>query len=380
AFRDGRYPKAVELAKDLLDQPAVRDAARILTARSLRELERYDEAVAVLLPLDGGEESRLLMGLVLSDAGDHSQALPAFRKLSAEHPSKPEYAYYEGQAYARLDRPDDARAAYERALLAPGGHRNSFQALVELDLLARQSDAAQRRITEALARTPDSPMLSVLNGMVAEADERHEEAVRAYRNAIRLDPNLPVARRRLGQLLVQLGQVEEARTQIDRSLRVDRTDLGALMIAGLLSERLGEVRAAMRYYRELLDQNPDFYPAANNLAYLYANQGTELREALRLARIALQAQPDHGGFLDTLGWVHHQRGECDEAVLHLKQAATGSPDRAMIWVHLGLAEERCGDGAEALRAFEAAAKLSPSGTTKALVDDGLKRLEAVKRR
>lgn len=380
AYREGRFEKAVELLGALLDRPEVRDAARVLSARALRELERYDDAAAMLLPLQGDEESTLLLGLVLSDAGKAKEALPAFRELAESHPSEPDYAYFEGRAHQELGDAESAREAYERALLAPSGHDNAFAALVELDLLAKQSGAAKSRVEEALAGAPQDARLLLLLGRVEESAGRVAEAEQAYRKAVQLDSSSASARRQLGLLLAKRGLHEDARAHIDRSLVGDPENLGTLMIAGMLSERLGEARAAMRYYRELLDHHPEFYPAANNLAYLYAEQGIELPEALRLAEIAVAARPDHAGFNDTLGLVLLRLGRPEKAHRHLKLAATRAPDRAMIWVHLGMAEERLERRADAIRAYESAARLSEGGEAGAQAEQALRRLGVVKPR
>ncbi len=380
AYRDGQFEAAVDLLSKLVDRPEVGDAARILSARALRELERFDDAAALLLPLDRGEEAKLLLGLVLRDSGKPAEALPAFRELAEAHPSEPDYAYYEGGAHQELGDTEAARGAYERALLAPKGHENAFAALVELDLLSKRSEAAKARLEEALARAPEDPELHQLLGMVQEAAGNVSEAERSYRRALQIHSESAGARRHLGLLLAQLGRYDEARAQIDRSLVLEPGNLGTLMVAGNLAERLGEVRSAMRYYRELLDQHPDFYPAANNLAYLYAEQGVELSEALELAKSALAARPAHPGFLDTLGWVLFKLGRAKEASRHLRAAATGAPDRAMIWVHLGAAEERLGRRAAAIEAYESAVRLSPEGAAGAAAREGLSRLGVVNSR
>ncbi len=61
--------------------------------------------------------------------------------------------------------------------------------------------------------------------------------------------------------------------------------------------------------------------AANNLAWLYAQQGIHLDRALVLATSASKDAPNNPAVLDTLGFVHLQRREYSEAVRVLETAA-----------------------------------------------------------
>ncbi len=86
----------------------------------------------------------------------------------------------------------------------------------------------------------------------------------------------------------------------------------------------------------LLDRHPFLGVALNALAYLWAEEGRNLDEALRLQKMALEQQPFSGAFQDTMGWIHFRRGQLDEALEHLEVADRYQPHEPEIIEHLAV--------------------------------------------
>ena len=63
-----------------------------------------------------------------------------------------------------------------------------------------------------------------------------------------------------------------------------------------------------------IDENPDFIPAYNHLAWLYAEEDKSLNEALHLIEIALASEPENPAYLDTKAEVLYKMGKYDEAI------------------------------------------------------------------
>jgi Flp pilus assembly protein TadD len=98
------------------------------------------------------------------------------------------------------------------------------------------------------------------------------------------------------------------------------------------------------------------------LAYLLAQRGTQLDEALSLAQRAVRAYLNSPYFLSTLGWVHCQRGELAEAESAMKKAIElygQTPDAAESWEHLGRVYEKKEDVQAAKEAYQRARELQP---------------------
>ncbi len=118
-----------------------------------------------------------------------------------------------------------------------------------------------------------------LEGCRLDEDEgTFEQAERAYRRAIELDPSLANAFTNLGNLLYRRGGVEEAENLYVRALKIDPEQPEAFYNLGFMLFERGEVQAAVLNFRRALRSDPAFADAHFNLAMALSDQGHE-REA-----------------------------------------------------------------------------------------------------
>ena len=131
---------------------------------------------------------------------------------------------------------------------------------------------------------------------------------------------------------------------------------------------------AVERYRKALQLDGSAAVAANNLAWLYAEEGERLDEALQLAQSAKSRLPESAEVNDTLGWVYVKKGLPTLAVASLKQSVAANPSNPDFHFHLGVALAGAGDAANAKRSFEHALTLGPSTGTAAEIRERLSQL------
>ena len=87
---------------------------------------------------------------------------------------------------------------------------------------------------------------------------------------------------------------------------------GGLRTAPLVShsvdEQRGDIPKAREHYGKVLALNPRFAPAANNLAWILSEHGSDKDKALTLAQTAKELAPEDPQVSDTLGWIFYRRG------------------------------------------------------------------------
>jgi len=113
------------------------------------------------------------------------------------------------------------------------------------------------------------------------------------------------------------------------------------------------------HYRKILEIEPKFASAGNNLAWLIMEEGGNLDEALTLAENARAQQSDNPAIADTLGWIYYQKKGYLKAVSLLKEVVEKLPENPEAKYHLGMALYKKGDEVQARKTLEAAFQLSP---------------------
>ena len=96
------------------------------------------------------------------------------------------------------------------------------------------------------------------------------------------------------------------------------------MTLGEIYEKQKDPLKARDAYEKLLTKNPEFVPALNNLAYLYAEKLNDVDKAYKLARKASDLRSD-ASIADTLGWVLYKKGIINRPRHYSRKAPASCP-------------------------------------------------------
>ena len=306
----------------------------------------------------GLTEPYVLLGGAYLMKREPTKALDAYRKLAVTAPKDPRGPYFVGIALLAQGKRPEARKFFQDALNLAPAYVEPLVQLARLDLGEKRPEAAAARVRRQITAVPTSGPFQHLLGNILEVQKEPVLAEGAYLKAIELDPRLPGPYLDLARLYGRAGRYDQALAKTDEALKTNPRNLGALMLTGMFQERRGDTAKAEATYAKILEINPRFAPAANNLAYLLADRGADMERALRLAQVARETAPDEPLIADTLGWILYKRGVYQRAVALLREGAGKLPDNPVIQYHLGAASARAGDPETARKALNSALKLS----------------------
>jgi tetratricopeptide (TPR) repeat protein len=214
----------------------------------------------------------------------------------------------------------------------------------------------------------------------------HVEGIRAYREAVRIDPGCIAAWHGLAVAHVQLGETGEAMKAFEEVIRrepahipawiglgaghAERRDFRAAAYAfqeavrirpdaslffslGTAHAQLRETASARAAFREAVRLNPDLAEAWCALgvecAFPGPNHQIEPEEALEAFRFAVRLKPDLSEAWCGLGTTLLGLRRYDEALRSLKEAVRLQPDFGDAWYSLAIAARYSGhSGARAL--------------------------------
>lgn len=188
----GKLPEALDAADRAVGaagaEPAwLRARARIRRALG-HSLGGLDDAAAAVMADPSDNESKSLLGICLSEAGRHDEALLLLHQAFAAEPHSAQRAAVLAFAFLRAGRHAAAEEVFALAeAMAP--QAPGIAALRAQNALAAGEPERAAAIAEAaVARCPgDAPLLSVL-GQTRQRLGQHAAALEAYAEALRLDP------------------------------------------------------------------------------------------------------------------------------------------------------------------------------------------------
>ena len=275
-------------------------------------------------------------------------------------------------AYDRVLRiqPKDPAARFHRAwhLMEVSGRREDA-VLGFQDLLREHPSASghyllgcglqkESRHEEAVAafresiRLEDSrsPDLFFNYALSLEELGRLEEAVDAYRSAAQLAPSDADAWGNLGALLAEIGHRRDAVPCLERAMRLAPSAERALAVVAAFYE-LHRLDDAERFAREALARDARSTDLKESLAAVVAAQD-RYEEALAIAREACAATENAPSSRALLAFVLADAGLLDEALPVARQAVDGAPDDPQVYIALAQVYLEMKDGTSALASFE----------------------------
>ena len=339
---------AIETLKNALEvNPNAKDVLQNL-ARLYVLTEDYFDAekllrkIVLIYPEDN--EARAELGDFMLACSDNEGAIRQYEILKSESPDNPIGYLKLSLLYARSGKLERAlseiKEGYRRdprfELLAP-----MIQILVRL----QKPDEAIAVCRNHIQTYPQNPVPYNLLGWVYFNQKDYQPAEDAFEEAIRIRPDWPAPHAKLAQLYLAQGKQKEAIEKFEASLAAHPRAPQAYLSLCKIYEGAGDYQKAVGVYERALEYMPDFWFAANNLAFLLSEQSTrpqDLERAKVLAQKAYRLQPGHPLITDTLAWVHYKMDNNVQARILLEEALTKLPDDPTLNYHMAMALYRDG--------------------------------------
>jgi eukaryotic-like serine/threonine-protein kinase len=279
-------------------------------AKVLLGLKRRDEAIRFFSTARAiRPETAHELAHALADRGDIDEAIAVFRELIALRPDMHRHPDCLGATIMLNDHQDKIASALQQAvpafreavrlkpedaaahcMLAMALTRQGKPAEAMAEFRVVQRLDPERRVAWKLATIDDGPtasqgyLMARLTEVIAELTGRLgdsmrlegklDEAMAAYREAIRLDPNFAPARLCLGAILCDVKHdYAAAEAEFREAIRLLPHEAAAHLNLGTALGGQGKVSEAIAAYREAIRHQPDIAEAHSNLGLALRQQG-----------------------------------------------------------------------------------------------------------
>lgn len=278
---------------------------------------------AAALPKD----ARVIEALALAQeaAGETNLAMDSINRLIQMRPGMPEPLLRLASLHARGGNYDRAIDVLQRAQKVAPENRQIDRDLVGMMITQGKPDLALRQARELQKRAPKYVGGYVLEGDVHLTQKKFGDAERAYRDALKVEPNGgPVAAKLVASLFAG-GRVAEAEAFSTRWLVDNPRDANVRTLLADRAMRARDYKRAASHYQAVVSVDPNNVIALNNLAWIGGESGDA--KAIGYAERAAKLAPQSASVLDTLGTLLVKRGETSRGLEYLTKARELAPAR-----------------------------------------------------
>lgn len=194
---------------------------------------------------------------------------------------------------------------------------------------------------EALRIKPNYPKAHSNLGLALAGQGRFDEAIFHYKEALRINPNFEEAHNNMGIVLLQKGSFDEAISHCKEALRIVPDYENAHLNLGNALLRQDKIDEAISHYKEALRINPDYAESHNNIGIALAGKN-KLSEAIAHFSEAIIINPNYADAHNNIGLVLTGKGELNEAIKHFSEALRIKPDFKVARNNLEIALKKAG--------------------------------------
>jgi tetratricopeptide (TPR) repeat protein len=210
-----------------------------------------------------------------------------------------------------------------------------------------QLDKAVELLQEELKKSPNNKQVGYLYGVTSAMAGRYDKAVEEFQSLVAASPQSASLYFALGNAYRLKGDYSSALSTLEKGSGIAPKDPIPVIAEAEVLTASGRQQEALEKYRAALRLAPDNATLLNNVAYLLADTGGSLDEALRDARRALELDAKQPRYSDTLGWIYYKQNLNDTALQVFRSLTATNPDNPTFHYHFAMVLLRKGDKATA---------------------------------
>lgn len=354
-------------------------AARELLARIY--LSKGDPAKALkaaeeIIVFDKGNlQAHLTRSSALLAMGDRDKAREELDFIAKAYPQNPEARYQVG--YLALQDKDYKKAeqVFGDLYKASPDDRRGLVGVTETMAAQGRIGDAIKEFEKAIQREPERRDLKLYVANLYKRAERYDDAIKIYQMLLDKEPKNPDLLFREAETLRLKGDLNASMENFRKCSQAAPADTTCLTLLAMILQGTGRDDQAKPIYEQILKIQPDAPVALNNLAYIKAQEGVDLDQALTMAQRAVQRAPGSLDLNDTLGWVYIKKNLSENAVHIFSDLVQKDPKNPTFHYHYAMALAQKGDKPSAKREYETALQDKPSKAEEQAIHEQLQKMQ-----
>lgn len=337
--------------------------------------QALDGLDGILAVHPGNQWARALRAAVHLRLKNYEAAASDYRYLIDKGHSTAEMRFHLAEIYRAQGKLDDALKVFGEIL---NRDIDSVQALEETAKIYVARGAYGKAIglcDNYLKKRPEDLQVGLIKAKILLKQEKYVIMENLLDRMIKRYPQSDRPVMLMAKALKKQKKYKQALVYYQKAIDSNPKEIEAYMAMAAIYKHVGRFDKAMDAYETLLQIDVSYGPAANDLAYLYADRNQDLDRALSLAVRAFELMPESPAVSDTLGWVYLKKKALPLAKKYLSEAVRKMPSVALFHYHLGVALHQYRDLSGAGKAFREAIRLGLDGKELASARNMLKQIK-----
>ena len=186
-----------------------------------------------------------------------------------------------------------------------------------------------------------------------------EAAIKAYSDAIEMDPRYSVAYTNRGVLYGNKGEYDLAIKDFNMAIELNPNNFFAYNNRGKAYDKIEDFDRAIEDFNAAIKLKPDYVKAYNNRGDAYQKKG-KFDEALADFDAAIRLKADFAGAYNSRGAAYHEKGNLEKAIEDFDTAIKLDPNYISSYINRGRVHGKKGKIAEAISDFNKVIELNPN--------------------
>ncbi len=353
------WTSAAQQKKDYLP-PRFSLAQMDLTQGKAQDALRVSDEILAVAPRD--ERSRLLHVTCQIGIGQLQQARAELNRLSADFPRSAQVRFRMGVLALSEKKFGEAEQIFRQLATIAGPDPQVYSGLAQAYEGQNELAKAIQALQDEIKHTPGAVGLRQVLAQVAMSSGKYDIAIEQFKQLAAAAPASIEIQRALAAAYTAQGNATEAVGILEAAVQKDPSQVAASLDLAHALLGAGRVGDAKLQYRRILKIQPNNPNALNDLAYLMADSGENLDEALVLARRGAQFATEPSlktSLSDTLGWIYLKKSMYDSALQTFQGLVNSNPGSMTFRYHLGTTLYQMGNKPKAKVELEAALAARP---------------------
>src|SRR5467141_602571 len=298
--QQGKFDEAIGKLEALaVKEPELKGLAHELGVTYYKKSD-YLKAVAsfkkALEEDPGDNEAVQLMGLSYYLAGRPAEAIGPLEKVQTWYPSaNVDAAYILGVCYVQTKDYPNARKAFAKMFAVPAESAASYLFTARMLFRHEYDPVAEEYAKNAVGLDPRLPLAHALLGELYLYKSRVPEAIEQFQKELTLNPANAATYYKLADAYSRIQKYDDAERLLQRSIWLDATSTGPYILMGKVLEKKGEFELAVRALRRATAMDPNNAITHHLLGQTYRDMGRkeEAETELKISEQLSTKQDSH---------------------------------------------------------------------------------------